>query len=77
MSIIDLVNGFVLELEHTGDNEIDQNQIIIRRDTVDANGDEIDIREKYLLTRYALLELLDNLQYASSTIQKYLNENYC
>lgn len=74
MSIIDLVNDFQLQIEHTGDNETDSNTMIVRRDAVDANGHDINVMELYELKRYAVKDLLDNLEYAVNKLKKYIDE---
>ncbi len=73
MNLTDLLNNsLTMNIEHTGDNEVDSHTVKINTIVLDMNGHEMDVSYKYDLTKLALDELEDNLNYMLRQVKKYL-----
>ena len=72
MNLLDMIAPFEAFVSFEGDDENDCNEITIRREQYDNNGQEIIVREDYAMSRDAMEDLLKGLDVISEKIREYL-----
>ncbi len=73
MNILDFENEFETVITFEGDNELDVNDMTIRRYQFDQNGTSIVIGENYSMTTEALEDIAMGLQKLANKITDYLD----
>ena len=73
MNILDFEHEFETVITFEGDNEIDVNDMTIRRYQYDQNGTSIFIGENYSMTTEALEDIAMGLQKLANKITDYLD----
>lgn len=73
MNLLDFENEFVLGIEFIGDNETDEHSLSIKREAFDANGNDVQITERYILTTDALEEIERGLRAMQIRLKQHLS----